>query len=558
MANQEFFQTAPALGNTYTQDRLLRAILAWRLPQSIFTDIEPDLRRMGKRAAGEMLSLAEDCERNPPEHIPFDPWGRRIDEIRVAPAWNTMANIAAEEGIVATGYERKQKEFSRLCQFAKLYLYSPSSAFFSCPLAMTDGAARALELYGDEELKRNVFKRLTSRDKGAFWTSGQWMTERTGGSDVGGTATIARPLGDGQYTLHGTKWFTSATTGQMAITLARIEGAAPGARGLSVFYLEIRNSNGRLNNLEIHRLKDKLGTRALPTAEISLNGTIARLVGTEGSGVKKISALFNITRIYNAVCAIAAARRALDLAIDYAKKRTAFGRVIADQPLHAAMLSDLCVEHAGSVHLTFHLAVLLGRDETGVASKEETAVLRLLTPVAKLYTAKSAMTITSECVEAFGGAGYIEDTGIPRLLRDAQVFSIWEGTTNVLSLDVLRAMERESALPPFLMDISRRLAQIKAPELRSLIDEVTAAANRIRAHAEKAATAGDDYQQASARGFAYSLARTFTASLLLEFAAADPKDMLRSETARRWIQNGLTPLADPAEDERKLYQEYFR
>src|SRR5690606_4112745 len=234
-------------------------------------------------------------ERVIPVHIPYDPWGKRIDEIKVSDSWNQLHEIAAEEGIVAAGYERTQGEFSRLYQFAKLYLYHPSSAIYSCPLAMTDGAARLLELYGTEDMKERAYKFLTSRDPQTFWTSGQWMTERTGGSDVSGTSTIAKKEGD-QYKLYGVKWFTSATTSQMAMTLARIEGDEK----LSLFYLELRDKSGELQNIQINRLKDKLGTKALPTAELTLSGTPATLVGEAGKGIKTISTLFNITRLYNA------------------------------------------------------------------------------------------------------------------------------------------------------------------------------------------------------------------------------------------------------------------
>jgi putative acyl-CoA dehydrogenase len=338
---------------------------------------------------------------------------------------------------VATAYEKKQGEFSRIYQMALLYLYAPSSAFFSCPLAMTDGAARAIELHGNEDLKQKAFKNLTSRNPESFWTSGQWMTERTGGSDVSGTSTIAKKKEDGSYSLHGTKWFTSATTSQMALTLAKIEGE----KGLSLFYLELKD-----NNIEVHRLKDKLGTDALPTAELTLNGTKATLMGLPNEGVKHIASVLNITRIYNSICALGHMRRSLDLAKSYASKRKAFGSYIADLPLHKKTLQDLETEFEKCFKLTFFVVGLLGKEENHKATDIEKKLLRALTPIAKLYTAKKAIMIASEVVECFGGAGYIENTGIPRLLRDAQVFSIWEGTTNVLAMDFLRVCEKEKAL----------------------------------------------------------------------------------------------------------------
>ncbi len=442
---------------------------------------------------------------------------------------------------MATGYERKFGIHSRCVQFAKLYLFHPSSAFVTCPLAMSDGAARALELFGSEELKKGAFQLLTSRDPDRFWTSGQWMTEKTGGSDVSGTSTIAKPLGGDHYGLHGVKWFTSATTSQMAMALARIEGRPDGSRGLSLFYIPVRNEAGQLQNIEIMRLKDKLGTRAMPTAELRLKGTPARLVGDEGNGVRKIASLFNITRMYNAVCALAGARRALALALDYSQRRSAFGRKLSEHPLHAETLAELVVEFEGNFVLTFHLAELLGREELGQASVEEAAMLRMLTPIAKLYTAKSCMAITSEAVEAMGGAGYIEDTGLPALHRNAQVFSIWEGTTNVLSLDVLRAIEKDNAFPPFVEGILKRISAGGAAGLESEVAAVKTACGELSLFLQRAKQEGPDFAQATARQLAFSLARTCAASLLIEKAVSDPRS---AEVARRWCRAGLVKWTD--------------
>src|SRR5690606_15185802 len=241
---------------------------------------------------------------------------------------------------------------------------------------------------------------------------GQWMTERTGGSDVSGTSTIAKKEGD-QYKLYGVKWFTSATTSQMAMTLARIEGDEK----LSLFYLELRDKSGELQNIQINRLKDKLGTKALPTAELTLSGTPATLVGEAGKGIKTISTLFNITRLYNACCAVGYMRRGLALSIDYSKKRVAFGRPIIEHGLHVQTLSELQILFEASLQMTFHSAVLLGKVELNKATEVEAGVLRLLIPLVKLYTAKLGVQISSELIESFGGAGYIEDTGLPQILR---------------------------------------------------------------------------------------------------------------------------------------------
>src|SRR6266566_1450366 len=466
----EFFQDAPRLGNQYDDDALLRAYLRWRLPVSMHAEIEPDLRRLGHRAATDILALGEAAEASPPRHVPYEAWGRRVDRIETSNAWHELDHISATEGIVATGYERTHGAHSRIDQFARLYLFAPSSALYSCPLAMTDGAARFLEVHGDKSLQP-VFAHLTSRDPNEFWTSGQWMTERTGGSDVGSTSTVARCEEGDAYRLYGSKWLTSATTSQVAMTLARIEGAAAGSHGLSVFLITLRENDGRLRSIRIDRLKDKLGTRALPTAELTLEGTPAQLVGGAGDGIRKIATLFNVTRVYNAVAAVAGMRRAVALASDYARRRRAFGKPLIEHPLHVETLADMRLELRAAFLLAFRVVELLGKDECGDATESESQLLRFLIPVAKLYTAKQAIAVASEALEAFGGAGYVEDTGIPRLLRDAQVLSIWEGTTNILSLDALRAMQRDGALAAWTTDVRRRLNGVKMAELSSCTEQ---------------------------------------------------------------------------------------
>ena len=473
----EFHQDGPRLENQYDDDVVLRSYLRWRLPHAVHAAIEGGLRALGRRAVTDLQALGDAAEADPPHHVPYDPWGRRVDDIVVSEAWKALDRAAAEEGLLATAYERAHGALSRVHQMARLYLFHPSTATYSCPLAMADGAARFLELYGDART-RDAFERLTSRDPERVWTSGQWMTERTGGSDVSLTSTVARRHGD-EFRLHGTKWFTSATTSQMAMALARIEGAPEGGRGLSVFFIELRDEHGALRNIRVNRLKDKLGTRALPTAELDLDGTPALLVGGEGDGVRKIATLFNVTRVYNSIAAIGGMRRAYALASDYATRRVVFNAPLADQPLHQETLASLQAELEGMFHLTFYAIELLGLEECGEASDAELAMLRLLTPVAKLYTAKQAVTVASEALESFGGAGYIEDTGLPRLLRDAQVLPIWEGTTNVLSLDVWRAIARTDALAPWLGDVRASMSVVKLPSLTAAVAQVRRAADRI-------------------------------------------------------------------------------
>ncbi|HEX5179399.1 MAG TPA: acyl-CoA dehydrogenase family protein [Gemmatimonadaceae bacterium] len=542
-----FYQSPPVLGNQYRDDVLLRSYLRGTAPPAVLAEIEPELLALGGRAAGEWLALAEQAEAEPPRLRSYDPWGARIDRIETSSAWRALERISAVEGLVARGYERDYGAYSRVDQFARLYLFSPSSATYSCPLAMSDGAARCLELLADDERQRAACRHLISRDPAEFWTAGQWMTERTGGSDVSGTSTIAKRDG-AQHRLFGTKWFTSATTSQVALTLARLEGAEAGSRGLSLFYLELRDEAGRPRDMRVLRLKEKLGTRALPTAEIELDGTPAWLVGGEGHGVRKIATVLTITRVYNAMASVAGMRRAIALARDYARRRVAFGRPLSEHPLHVDTLAGMQVELAGCFLLAFHVVELLGLTELGVASDADARLLRLLTPVAKLYTGKQAVAVASEAVEAFGGAGYIEDTGLPRLLRDAQVLSIWEGTTNVLSLDVWRAIDADAGvIDELCARVNRHLDAAQSDDLADASSRVRHAARDLVQISRRLANGTPADREAAARRFAFAIARVTAGALLIAHAHRSrmlPVAAQLADAARRWSCRELIPALD--------------
>src|SRR5688572_32320524 len=382
-----FVQQPPELGNQYTADSALRGLLAHALPADVLRGIEASLAEMGELAGGELyrMHLADRC--NEPVLTQWDAWGNRIDRIDVSPLWRAAERIAAQRGLVAVAYEQQHGRYSRLHQFALAYLFSPSADVYGCPLAMTDGAARVLLGSGNEPLVQRAVPRLTTRDPGEFWTSGQWMTEATGGSDVGLTTTVARRDGDG-WRLTGRKWFTSAITSQMALTLARPEGSPAGGKGLALFYVETRDAEGRPNGIVVNRLKDKLGTRKVPTAELELCGTPARLVQGAADGVRNIAPLLNISRTWNSVCAVSLMRRGLALARDYARRRVAFGAPLAHKPLHVDTLAGLEAEFQAALHLTFFVVELLGRAEANQLSEPQAKLLRLMTPVSKLTTAK--------------------------------------------------------------------------------------------------------------------------------------------------------------------------
>ncbi|KAE8292237.1 Acyl-CoA dehydrogenase family member 11 [Larimichthys crocea] len=545
-----FFQERPVLKNPFLEDALLRGYLRRHLPQEAAFS---DLCAFGERVSKEVDVWGRECEVTPPQLVHFDPWGRRVDHIETSPAWKRMKDLSAQEGLVAIGYERPFGEWSRVYQMCKLYIYSPSSGLYTCPLAMTDGAAKVIQSVGVSWPVDEAYSRLTTRQPERFWTSGQWMTERQGGSDVArGTETVAVPQTDGSYKLHGFKWFTSATDADMTLTLARIQdrtgATTPGSRGLSLFYAEVsRDEDGLLKGIEVQRLKDKLGTRQMPTAELLLDGLPAHRLSEVGRGVASIANMLTITRIHNSISAAAAMRRVVQLAGDYATRRTAFGKLLKDHPLHMQTLARMEVETRGAFLLVMDACRLLGREESGMATQLDTNLLRLLTPVVKLYTGKQAVAVVSEGLESFGGQGYIEDTGLPGLLRDAQVLSIWEGTTNVLSLDVLRCVARSSGLVLHAYFTHTKSLLAGASSVSSLAPAVKAldrALSELQDFVQVAASRGPAYLELGARDLAYSLARIYAGALLIDHACwkgASPSD---TYAALRWCEQDLCPVAN--------------
>jgi acyl-CoA dehydrogenase len=512
-----FFQSPPSLGNQYDQDRVLRSYLARRFPPALLDELTPELRGMGELAGVDLFAFQLADRENEPRLTQWDPWGRRIDQVELTPLWQRVAPLAAAKGLVAIPYEAKQGAFSRIFQFALVYLFDPSSDTYTCPLAMSDGAARTLLASGNRSLIDRAVARLVHRDPARAWTSGQWMTERTGGSDVGASESVAR-ASDGAHRLYGTKWFTSAVTAQMALALARPEGNGEGSKGLALFYVEARDEQGRLQGITVNRLKDKLGTRKLPTAELSLDGCVALPVAGLANGVRAIAPMLAITRSWNAVCSVAAMRRAVALCRDYASRRHAFGTVLADKPLHQELLADLQAETEGAFQLAFRLVELLGLEESGQGTQSERALLRLLTPIAKLTLGKQVVSVASEALEAFGGAGYVEDTGLPRLLRDAQVLPIWEGTTNVLALDALRALREPEVWPAVVAELERLARETASPQLSAVIHTARQQLDQLGDWCRGASSQPAE-AEAGARTFALSLGHLLEAALVASQAS---------------------------------------
>ena len=534
----DFLQTAPQLVHPYRNDRTLLALLDRVIPADRRAALDADLD-----ALGDYAQLAWERARSGTPRTPvltqWDAWGRRVDRIELTTAWQEGPALTTRHGILAAGHE--PHAHARLEQFARVYLYHLASEFYTCPLAMTDGAVAALRASANQALIQRALPHFLSRDPATFWLSGQWMTETAGGSDVGRTGTVARQDAEGQWRLYGRKWFSSAVVGEAALALARPEGSGEGTAALALFYVETMDGAARKPQLAIDRLKDKLGTRELPTAEIHLDGLPAWPLGELAHGVRQVAPMLNVTRTWNAVCAVASMARALALACDYAARREAFGRALIEQPLHAQTLAAMRAEFEGAFALAFEVVQLLGRVEQAQAAPHEAALLRLLTPLAKLWTGKLAVALCSEALECFGGGGYIEDTGLPQLLRDAQVYAIWEGTTNVLALDSLRALGE--GLPALRTAIDGWTGGSHEPETLAPIHAAfDVAAQQVRSLQDDRAPL-----EAAARGLSLTLARSAAAALLARQStfARERGDMRPGAALRRFVAHGLDRTIAP-------------
>jgi alkylation response protein AidB-like acyl-CoA dehydrogenase len=546
-----FVQPVPPLPDPYTSDPVLRANLDRMLGPDRHALAVPRLAALAADVVGPLRAAHRDAEAHPPTLVQFDAWGRRVDRIETASGWDDQRRAAAVHGLVAITHLPDARESfgagTRVVQHALLHLYGPESATFTCPVAMSDGAAALLSRPDvDPAVRDQWLPRLTATDPATAVTSGQWMTEAEGGSDISRSTSTARSTADG-WRVTGEKWFCSAADSAIAIALARPDGAGPGSRVLAPFLIpRYAADGGPAPGLTIHRLKEKLGTRAVPTAEIGLADVAAVPVGDpDRPGLHRMMTLVVVTRLHNAAAAAAGMRRGLDYARAYAGVReVASGRLVTS-PLHRATLGGLALAARAAFALAAHAFALLGRVEVD-GDEVADAELRLVAPLAKLVTGKLAVAAASEYLESFGGAGYVEDTGVPRLLRDAQVLPIWEGTTNVLSLDVLRALARGEGTDPLLGRLAAAAATAEGAEAGLFAAHLADLRDQI-GHAAK--DPGAEAVQAGARGLALRLGYALGAALLTEHAQWEQTtgtDPGAGPAARLWIRERLAGQ-DPAE-----------
>ncbi len=416
------------------------------------------LHELGRRAgSAEAIAWGFEANRFPPELRAFDRFGNRIDEVAYHPSYHRLMLVATGNGLHASAWSTARPG-AHVARAAAFFVWSQVEAGHGCPISMTHAAVPVLR--SQPELARIweplVFARTydgrlrPATEKGSA-IFGMAMTEKQGGSDVRANTTRAVPAGAGgpgsEYTLTGHKWFCSAPMSDAFLVLAQ----APD--GLSCFLVPRFLPNGERNAFALQRLKDKLGNRSNASAEVEFDGTAGWLVGEEGRGIQTIVEMVNFTRLDCALGAASGMRQALVQAIHHARHRSAFGKLLAEQPLMQNVLADLALESEAATLLCMRLARAC--DRAG-EDKYEAALKRVGTALAKFWICKRATPHAAEALECLGGNGYVEESIMPRIFRESPLNSIWEGSGNVNALDVLRAMRKEEGvLEAFFAEIAR-------------------------------------------------------------------------------------------------------
>ncbi|MFI8966783.1 acyl-CoA dehydrogenase family protein [Streptomyces sp. NPDC053493] len=479
-------QAPPLVGyDMFSSDRALAEAVERHLPPEVYEEAAKELAGFGvstgSSQAQEWGRLANEF---PPRLRTHDRYGNRIDEVEFHPSWHRLLGRAVGAGLT-DAWGRPGGHVKRAALFL---LASQVEAGHGCPLSMTHAAVPALR--ADPELAAAWEPLLASRVyeqdlrpplEKAGVLLGMGMTEKQGGSDVRANATRAEPLAeDGAYVLTGHKWFCSAPMSDGFLVLARTarsasasaggstsaagsaSGSASGSGsgsagedGLTCFLVPRVLPDGSRNAFAIQRLKDKLGNRSNASAEVEFDGsTWARRVGEEGRGVRTIIGMVAATRLDCVLGSAALMRQAVAQAVHHASYRSAFGGPLVDKPLMRNVLADLALESEAATALGLRLAAAYDAAEAG--SEEERALLRIAVPVAKYWVTKRCTPVVAEALECLGGNGYVEESGLPRLLRESPLNSVWEGAGNVQALDVLRALRREpEALNAFLVEVGR-------------------------------------------------------------------------------------------------------
>jgi acyl-CoA dehydrogenase len=484
--------------NFYRADPALTDLLRIHLPDALFRHIEPHLDRLGALAGGHL----DECARLADRHVPVlhqrDRFGRDAQWIEYHPAYRELERAAfGEFGIHAMSVRKGilgwPDKYPVVAKHAFTFLFNQAEFGLGCPINVTDGCAKLLSNFGSEALKARYLDGLTQTDMSKLTQGGQFMTEKEGGSDVGKLTTTAVQEGD-HWRLSGEKWFCSNADAEVVMLLARPQGAEAGTRGVGLFLMPRRLEDGSPNHYRIVRLKDKLGTRSMASGEIKLEGAVAYAVGKLDRGFVQMAEMVNSSRLSNGVKSTALMRRAHHDAMTVAQNRVVFGSRIVDLPLARRQLMKIMLATEQALSMSFITADALDRAEAG--SQDAAALLRILTPTLKFRATRDARKVCGDALEMRGGIGYIEEFATARLLRDAHLGSIWEGTGNIVALDALkRAVGRHGADAALAADLHARLddaanvPQAWRDRLRGLTDRAIGFARDVASRTDNEAEA---------------------------------------------------------------------
>jgi len=459
--------------NFFENDETLHKILEQMLDPQLLEYAKRELQDFGGLTAGEIDERAKHTDREgEPRLKRYNKYGEETSEIWVNDGYKKTVQQSYNTGIV--GYVHKEipqlgRKGNYVYSFAQGYLLSHAEPGFYCPVTLTMATAYLLDHYASEELKARFLPHVCSTGDVELFEGATFLTERQGGSDVGANVVEAKFDGE-NYRIYGEKYFASnAGMCGVAMVLARMQDAPPGSKGLTLFAVPWKKEDGSVNGLRIRRLKDKLGVRAVPSGEVEFDGALAYVVGDPTKGIYYMLEALNLSRICNAVASIGIMRRAFLEAKHYVSNREAFGQVLTNYP----MIQDSLAKFAAKLHVevaaTFDLIQQYDRVTNGKGTERERILNRLYIAIIKKETAEQAVKFASEAIELHGGNGYIEDFVTPRLLRDAQVLTVWEGTANILALEVIRLFKKYDAHKLFVDEMNKRLQAIQGSNLKEVV-----------------------------------------------------------------------------------------
>jgi len=530
--------------NFYEIDAGLKQLLDLYVEPALRDHLEPHFERLGGLAGGRLDELAAIADKHPPRLHPRDRYGRDEDWIEYHPAYREMERIGFGDfqfhAMSHRGVLGLDRPLPPVAKYVFQYLFVQAEFGLMCPISVTDTSIHLIRKFGGEDLKTLLLPRMLAADPAQLWKGTQFITEQAGGSDVGAIETIARRE-DQAWRLFGEKWICSHADADVALLLGRPEGAPAGTAGLALFALPRRLADGRRNRYRIVRLKDKLGTRSMASGEILLEGALAYPVGSLANGFKQMLDQVNLSRLSHGVRAAAMMRRCLNEALLAARGRRAFGARVVDYPLMRRQLMKLMVPAEQALSMFLFAADAMGRAQAG--SREAEQLLRLLTPLLKFRACRDNIAVATGAMEARGGNGYIEDWITARLVRDAHIGVLWEGTSNIVALDAVgRAVGKAGAHRALAQRMSERLAAADALPA-GLRQNLGAAFDRAVALAE---TVARDPAEEFSRKAASALYHAASAGLLAWEGVQDHRDARRVLLSRMVLEHRLgveDPLA---------------